>query len=214
MTRHYGVGIVLATILVIMDCGCASKRKTSEELVVEVAELSNMGKNMVIPPPQAFYSHFPQGYFKLGPYSDTALLPVNFMIIVRNNSSETRYLYDECFSDGHFDIFIDIKLNGKTYHLTKKNGEWTRNLPNAFEAIPPYGVMAIPVVLNEYYWNNCPAPIPGDDWEFPPIQGEMRVVLNRTFVKLASRQKPVNSGPVESKWTPVIFQGSRSYLAE
>lgn len=54
MTRHYGVGIVLATILVIMDCGCASKRKTSEELVVEVAELSNMGKKWSFP----LHKHF------------------------------------------------------------------------------------------------------------------------------------------------------------
>lgn len=134
------------------------------------------------------------------PFSRDTQLPIDFFVVVQNDSLYDILFDSEAFSLGYNNLsFIIQDCHGGLSNVTKKPRSWYRNLPEV-DVLPSGECMAIPVSLIDSIWDGIP------DITGPTL---MKARLETGYAVCPDSGKIVCVGPFESPMCNVLIHEAR-----
>lgn len=131
-------------------------------------------------------------------------LYVDFFVILQNKTAHNLYIGEEQFTVGYYNIELEVIRKNKPDRrivLKKREGTWYRNFIS-YLIVPPNGLLAYPISLDNGIWDGVP------DFEI----GEellIRARLHLNWTKVNNQMEKTSPSTVESDWGSVIYKAKR-----
>ena len=176
-------------------CGCVSQ----QTVCLYVSEHNQNANRLRVSPYEANVDTF----VKKPDYPEEFLY-VDFFVILQNKTPNSIYIGEEQFTVGYYNIELEIIRKNKPdarIVLKKREGTWHRNFIS-YLIVPPNGLLAYPVSLDNGIWDGVP------DFEI----GEELLIRARLYLnwtKVNNHMEKISPATVESDWGSVTYKAKR-----